>query len=192
MASVLGNQIQFFQDLGIYDVVLPFLLTFTIVFAVLERSRVLGTEKDAKGNEVTRKSINAMAAFVIGFLVVGSSKLVGTLIHVSSNIIILVLLGVFLLMTLGVFYKEGEPGKSGLPAGWVRGLFIAIMVIGLIVIFMTGITNEDGDTWWDASVDYLRSNWDSTAVASIGLMLLVILFVWYMTKEKGTSAKEEK
>ena len=32
-------------DLGVYDVILPFLLVFTIVFAILEKTKVLGLEK---------------------------------------------------------------------------------------------------------------------------------------------------
>jgi len=72
MASVLGNVIQFFEKIGIYDVVLPFLLTFTIIFAILEKTKVLGTfgkEKDSK------KNLNAMVAFVMGFLVIASEKI---------------------------------------------------------------------------------------------------------------------
>ena len=38
MASVLGNTIEFFTRFGMFDVVLPFLLVFTIVFAILEKN----------------------------------------------------------------------------------------------------------------------------------------------------------
>ena len=42
--SVFRDVIDFFFQLGIYDVILPFLLIFTIVFAILEKTRVFGTE----------------------------------------------------------------------------------------------------------------------------------------------------
>ena len=45
MSSVFANAIQFLDRLGVYDVLLPFILVFAIVFAILERTKVLGTEK---------------------------------------------------------------------------------------------------------------------------------------------------
>jgi hypothetical protein len=95
--TVLGNVLLFFQRIGIYDVVLPFLLVFTITFAIFEKSKILGMEKiDEK--EYTKKNLNAMASFVIAFLVIASSRLVEAVTRVSSNIVILVLLGVFYLL----------------------------------------------------------------------------------------------
>ncbi len=177
--TVLGGVIEFFGKLGIFDVVLPFLLVFTMMFAVLERTKVLGTEGKDKH---PRKNLNAMVAFVVGFLVIASTKLVAAVTSVSSNIIILVLLAVFFLLTMGAFYKEGELGESGLPKGPLRTMFLVIMFIGVIVIFMNALRVDDGRTWWDYSIDYLDSHWDSTAVASIVLIILVVLFVWFMTK----------
>ena len=36
--------IDFLDKLGVYEVLLPFLLIFTIVFAILEKTKVFGTE----------------------------------------------------------------------------------------------------------------------------------------------------
>ena len=49
--SVFGEAIQFLAKLGIYDVVLPFLLVFTIVFAIMEKTKLLGTEKGKEEKE---------------------------------------------------------------------------------------------------------------------------------------------
>ena len=37
--------IQFLDRLGVYEVLLPFLLIFTLVFAILEKTRAFGTEE---------------------------------------------------------------------------------------------------------------------------------------------------
>ena len=62
--TVLGGTIDFLGRLGVYDVLLPFLLVFTLVFAFLEKTKVLGVEivKDKAGNEhtYTRKNLNAI------------------------------------------------------------------------------------------------------------------------------------
>ena len=45
MASSLQNALQFFKELGLFDVVLPFILVFALVYAVLEKTMILGKEK---------------------------------------------------------------------------------------------------------------------------------------------------
>ena len=44
MASTLQNAIEFFKAFGLFDIVLPFLLVFTIIYAILEKTRILGHE----------------------------------------------------------------------------------------------------------------------------------------------------
>ena len=67
MATQFREIINFFDNIGIFDVVLPFLLVFTIVFALLERTKVFGVE-DIEGKKYTKKNLNSVAAFVIAFL----------------------------------------------------------------------------------------------------------------------------
>ena len=64
--TVFGGVIEFFNRLGVYDIVLPFLLIFSIVFAILEKTKILGTE-EVEGKKYTKKSINAIVAFVVSF-----------------------------------------------------------------------------------------------------------------------------
>ena len=63
-ASTLRGVLGFFVDIGIYDVVLPFLLVFTIVFAIFDKTKVLGTEV-IDGHKYPKKNLNAIVAFVI-------------------------------------------------------------------------------------------------------------------------------
>jgi hypothetical protein len=186
--TVLGGVIEFFGKIGIFDVVLPFLLVFTMMFAVLERTKVLGTEGKDKN---PRKNLNAMVAFVVAFLVLASGRLVAAVTSVSSNIIILVMLAVFFLLTMGAFHKEGELGEKGIEGTW-RTIFLIMMFIGVIVIFMNALTVDDGRTWWDYSIDYLDAHWDSTAVASIALIIAIVAFVWFMTKSPSEKGAEKK
>nr|MBC8443979.1 hypothetical protein [Candidatus Woesearchaeota archaeon] len=104
MVSTFRGVLEFFQDLGVYDVILPFLLIFTIVFAILEKAKVFGTE-EIDGTKYTKKNLNAMASFVISFLVIASSQLVEIITTVSSQMVILLLLSIFFLILIGSFYK---------------------------------------------------------------------------------------
>ena len=47
--------IQFLDRLGVYEVLLPFLLIFTLVFAILEKTRAFGTE-EVNGHEMAKKT----------------------------------------------------------------------------------------------------------------------------------------
>lgn len=186
--TVLGNVLLFFQRIGIYDVVLPFLLTFTLVFAIFEKSKILGTEK-IDDVTYTKKNLNAMAAFVIAFMVIASSKLVETITRVSANIVILVLLGTFYLLLVGTFWAPGEKEKElGLKDTWNK-VFMIIMFIGIVIIFMDALRDQNGVSWLDRLFDYLGQFWTSTAVASIILIIFLIVFVWAMIHEPK---KEEK
>jgi hypothetical protein len=182
--SVLGNVIQFFQRIGIYDVVLPFLLTFTIVFAIFEKSKILGMERTKEG-EYTKKNLNSMAAFVIAFMVIASSRLVETITSISANIVVLLLLGTFFLLLVGTFYAPKEKEPIALDGGW-KTTFTVIMFIGIVVVFLDAIKTEAGVSWLDQLFNYLGQFWTSTAVAAIILIIFLVVFVAVMVREPAT------
>src|SRR3989344_1003673 len=101
--SAFRGMIGFLNKIGVYDVILPFLLVFTIIFAILEKTKIFGTEK-IDGQEMTKKNIDAMVAFVMAFLVIASTKLVGIINEVMANVVLLVILGVCFLLLVGVFF----------------------------------------------------------------------------------------
>ena len=103
-ATPLGNAIQFLQDFGFFTVVLPFLLVFTIIFGILEKTKIFGVEKDKQ----PKKNLNSMIAFVIAFFVVAASNIV-EVIQASLPWVSLVLIIIisFLLLT-GVFFGDEE------------------------------------------------------------------------------------
>ena len=175
MSSALSQVIGFFDRIGVFDVVLPFLLVFTIVFAILERSAVLGKEKDGS----SKKNLNAMAAFVMGFLVVASSRLVGILTRVSSQVVVLIMLSVLFMLLVGTISKDGEPGKEGLPPGWKAG-FVWINFIVLIFIFLANITTSSGTSWLDEVINWINQFWTSAIVGSVILIIGIIIFMKYI------------
>jgi len=188
MVSTFRAAIEFFDEIGIYDVILPFLLVFTIVFAILEKTKIFGTE-DADGKKVTKKNLNSMAAFVIAFLVIASSKLVETITEVSANVVILLLLSVFFLLLIGSFYKEGEP--VFLEGKW-KSVFMIIMFVGIVAIFLHGIKTDSGEPWLEWAWDELTNNWTSTSIASVILVIVVVAFMFYIVKGEESTTKSEK
>ncbi|MBI4738895.1 hypothetical protein HY772_05010 [Candidatus Woesearchaeota archaeon] len=174
MASSFRDILEFFARVGIYDVVLPFLLVFTIVFAILEKTRVFGTEK-TKDGEYTKKNLNSMAAFVIAFLVVASSRLVAVINQTMANMVLLLMLSVCFLILIGSFMKETKEGIF--LEGFYKHAFMAIMFVGIVVIFLHALG------WLDKIFNFLVGYYDSTLVGSIILMGIIVGFMWFITKE---------
>ncbi len=183
-ASPFRQVLNFFDSIGLFDVVLPFLLVFTIVFAILEKTKVLGTE-DIEGKRYTKKNLNAIAAFVMAFLVVASSELVEIITTVSSQAVIVLFLSVLFLLLVGSFYKEGEP--VFLEGGW-KIVFMIIVFISIIGIFLGAIKTSDGRTWLERLGDFTGSGGDELA-GSLILLALVVVFVIYATKDTAKEAK---
>ena len=185
--STFREVLDFFVDIGIYDVVLPFLLIFTIVFAIFEKTKVLGTES-WEGKAVSKKNLNAMVAFVIAFMVILSAKLVEIITQVSSQMIVLLLLSIFFLLLVGSFYKEGE--GIFLEEGWKK-TFMWIMFIGIVLVFLNAIKTNSGKSWLSTLWEFIVTRWQSEWVASIIFIIIIALFMWYIVKDRKP-VKEKK
>lgn len=179
--SAFRDVLEFFDRLGVYDVILPFILVFTIVFAIFERTKILGTEKVA-GEEYAKKNLNAMSAFVIAFLVVASAQMVSLINSALPKIVILLFLGVFFLLLVGIFYSEKE--EVLLSSGW-KIMFMVIMFVGIVAIFLYSIPTESGEPFLTWMMEFVMSNYSTTAVSSIIMMIVVIGFMLYVIKEPG-------
>lgn len=174
--STFRGIIQFFGELGIYDVILPFLLVFTIVFAVLEKTKIFGTEK-VGDKEYPKKNLNSIVAFVAAFLVVASTRLVAAINESVANVVLLLLLSICFLLLIGSFYKEGEP--VSLEGKW-RSLFMVVMFIGVVLIFLQAI-KVDNRGIVQYVYDYLVVNWQSNFTASVIFIILVVIFMVWVT-----------
>lgn len=182
--SAFRGMIDLLNKLGVYDVILPFLLVFTIIFAILEKTKIFGVD-DVDGKKVTKKNINAMVAFVIGFLVIASTKLVGVINEVMANVVLLIVLGVCFLMLVAVFFKDEEfDSMKNLPV--LTQILIYVMAIGLVVIFLNALG-------WLQSIFDLFENINADWAASLIFIIIIIGFiVWITYTPKGSSGTEKK
>jgi len=182
MATPFREVLDFFGEIGLFEVVLPFLLVFTIVFAILEKTKVFGVE-EVEGKKYTKKNLNSIAAFVIAFLVIASSELVEIITTVSANVVVLLMAVVFFLLLVGAFYAEGEKSVF-LEGGW-KTIFMVIVFIGIVLIFLNALGFIEDIT------DF-ASDGRNEIVGSIILLVLVVMFVGYVTREShGTTAAKK-
>ncbi len=179
--SAFRESLSFLDRLGVFDVVLPFLLIFTIVFAVLEKTRVFGTET-VDGKHYTKKNLNALAAFAIAFFAVASSRVVQAITQISANVVILLFASMFFLMLVGSFHQQSDEKGFALQGIW-KTLFILIMFVGLFGIFLNAI-ETNGTTWLQLLFNWASQFSTNVSVATIVLLGLVVGAMFMITRSE--------
>lgn len=157
-----GNLAESLERIGFVDVLLPFLLIFTVIFAVLEKTKILGEGK---------RNMNIGIAFIFALLVVVP--------HVTGNfpagydpvaiinaalpsVSLIVVAIVAFLVLIGVF--AGDKLMFGVSsAGWI-GL---ISLIAIVFIFGSAAG------WWQTGFLQWLENLFGTDVVAVIVMLLV-------------------
>ena len=166
----------YLKNVGVIDVLLPFILIFTVVFAILQKIQIFG--KDSK-------RYNVMISLVIGLVVVlphvlspSENDAVSLMWKVFPNIAIFIIgiLGVFLL--IGLWGRK--PGWSASAGGWLS--LIAIIIIAAIFTHAAGWWGQGNLPSW---LYWLR---DPGTIALIIIVLVFIIVIGYITadeKDKG-------
>ena len=158
---------------GFIDVILPFLLVFTIMFAILQKTQVLGEKK---------KNFNVVIALVSALLVViphvtnrypaGSDPI--TIMNNAIPQVSLVLVSIiFLLILIGVFGQDKV--FLGLAApGWV--MFASL---GIIIAIFGGAAG-----WWDGKFErWMTSVFGADAIAILIMILVFGMIISFITSE---------
>lgn len=178
--TVFEGIISFMRDLGFFKVLLPFLLSFVLVYAILDKTKVLGTE-DGKDDGDPKRSINAIVALCIGLFVVGSQLVVAVINQALANIVVVLLISVFFIMAVSVFLTGGQLDfQSDDYKHWLLFFMVAIFII-FVLIFLHALG------WLSPMWEWLKANWNKDYVATILFLLGIAAFIALITRE-GNSA----
>ncbi len=172
--SLFRGVVEVFTDIGVYDIVLPLLLVFTIVFAILEKTKILGIEK-IDGNEYTKKNLNSIVAFIVAFLVIASTQLVAVINQVMANIVLLLILSVSFLLLIGVFFKDQEFDFAGGFPAWLK-FFMVVLFIGIVVIFLDALD-------WLQFVLAIFVLWPAQWTVTVVFLVVILGFMWYIVRD---------
>ena len=194
MVTPLGTAVQFLKDFGMFDVVLPFLLVFTIIFAILEKTKILGTVKTKEG-ELTNKNINTMVSFVVGLLVVASANIVRSINESLPNVVLLLVISISFLILVGTFWSSKEHDEKSFAArhqGWYK-MFVVVIFILVVGIFLNSLyieSNGQEYSWLEIGLDYVITNWGGAVIASV-IVLIVIIGAIALIVRSPKSKKED-
>jgi Na+(H+)/acetate symporter ActP len=184
MAFYLADALNNLESIGLTDVLLPFILIFTIVFAVLQKTKILGEDENKK----PRKNYNVIVALVMALAVViphvteaypPEKDIVNIINGALPNISLIVVAIIMLLLLVGVWGKSLNIGGSSV-GGWV----VIISAIVVLYIFGTEAHWFSMPSW----LDFLR---DPSTQATIIVILVFAIIIWFVTRDEGKS-KDEK
>lgn len=167
--SPLAGAIEFLNDFGFYDVVLPFLLVFTIIFGILEKTKIFGTE-----NKKPKKNINAMIAFVIALFFVASTNLVAGARELLPNVVVLLITLMSFMMLVGFFYADKE--FSFEQHKFWKVFLTIIFFIGIVLLALHAFTPEFFEDF--------GGFWSSTTGVTILFLAIIIGTIIFVTAGK--------
>ena len=149
--------------------VYPFLLIFFIVFAVLEKTKVLGENK---------RQINALISFVIGLIFVGAvfpKIIVGNLVLFLTIALVIM----FVVLLLWNFAVGGEKGFE-MSKGLKTALMIIIGVAVLIAVFWASGVNA-------GFFDFLfRSDWSNSLWTNLLFIVVIAIALAFAIGKKSS------
>ena len=175
--TVFEGVISFMRDLGFFKVFLPFLLSFILMYAILDKTKVLGTD-NGKPDGDPKRNINAIASFCIGLFVVGSQAVVGVINQALAHIVVVLLVSVFFIVAVSVFLTEGQIDFANDPyKDWLKFFMILIFIV-FILIFLGALG------WLSPIWEWLKANWKEDFVATIIFLLAIAAFIWLIARKE--------
>ncbi len=170
--TALGNAINFLTAFGFFDVVLPFLLVFTVTFGVLEKSNLFGAGK---------KNLNAMVAFTVGFLVVAATQITTAIQLSVPKVAFMLVILISLLLLVGSLLGPQQSGldlwsKLNKVVTWPLGIIIAV---ALLAVFFNSVG------WLDPIINFFRANIGSPILSTlffVGVMIGIVYWILYEKK----------
>lgn len=157
----------YLESIGLTDVILPFILIFTVVFAILQKAKIFGSES---------KKYNIVFALVVSLLVViphvtgrypPGADVVDIINQAIPGVSVLIIAVIMFLVLAGIFF---EP-KGG---GWVSALVLLLSIGAVTWIF------GKAAGWWQNAPFWLN---DPDIQALVVIILVFGIIIWFITSE---------
>jgi hypothetical protein len=163
------------EQWGFTSVLLPFLLIFTIVFAIFQKVKILGE----------KKSYNVVIALVVSLTTViphvtGSYHMnydpVVIINRFLPQVSLLIIAIVMLLLLVGIWGAESDWAAGNIVTSWI----VILSVVAIVWTFGAAAN------WWQGW--YWLENIFGTDTIAILIMILVFgLIIWFVTSDENES-----
>jgi hypothetical protein len=151
------------------QIILSFALIFTIIFAILERSKILGEDKH---------QINSIVSLVVALIGTPFARtIIAQVVPVAVILIIIILSFMLILGFAGATTKEGYLNT------WLK---VAVGIIAAIVLVVTVLWSTG---WLAKLIEVIKQ--PGASVFWQSLLLVVVIAVVMLVAIKSTGKKEE-
>jgi len=154
------------------ETILPFLLIFTVVFAILQKAKIFGDGK---------KQIDALVALVVGIVVISFAQAVGIILQMTVFLAVALVIVLVLTILLGSFSKEGDFFKDIItkPVRYIL-IIAAFLAVVIAAVYTTG--------FWQYLYDWVYIGTDSATFVNV--LFLVIIAAAVAAVIIGNKAKD--
>lgn len=155
------------EVMGLFDIILPFLLVFSIIFAIINQTKILGG----------KKNIDVIVGFVIALLAVRNEYFVELMKTFLPNVAMFMIIILMFLLVLGIFAGQKKEWKN---TAFAVGFVISIIFILFALFF-------DYTDRYVSFPDWLRDMFYGLDDRTKGVILFVailVIVIWIATREK--------
>jgi amino acid transporter len=185
--TLFDNAIYYLDSLGLTDIILPFVLIFTVIFALLQRVMIFKVdsgEKDGQGKPVMvgNRKINVIIALAMALITViphvtHNYQMDNDPITIINNFlpgaIVLTVVILIFLMLVGFLGGDKSAAKSPLV-----GIAAIIAIIGLIAVLWRALYPTTTPQW--------LSFFDDPQIQGLVIVILIMgIVIWAVTGEGG-------
>jgi len=178
------------NNLGFFNVILPFLLVYAIMYGILSKYKILGDPFAEGDRGKTTRSLISIVSAATGFFIVASSNVVLSLKTFIPYVVLFLLAIFFLILAISPFLQKEEKSGEIQIGNRARTILLAstIIIFTLMVIFILGLYN------------YINLSLTSKVISSLQtfietIVVLAIMFgiaYWAVKPEKGQKSQPPK
>tara|TARA_Y100000310_G_scaffold197013_2_gene197107 strand:+ start:550 stop:1089 length:540 start_codon:yes stop_codon:yes gene_type:complete len=157
MAQPIGVILQQLADFGIFFYVLPFMLIFALVFAILQKSKVLGDAEKSKG-------INAVISLAVALLALqfDAVPFFFQILFPKLGIALSIILAAMILVGLFVDFNDSSGKRTGAS--------LILFSVGGILFIIILLQSFNDYSWWVGS-------WWQMNISAIVAGIILIVFI---------------
>ena len=162
------------ESSGFYEFVLPFFLVFTIVFGILEKTKLFG-----EVDNHPRSNLNAVLSMILALTVLLNTNIVYLLNNTLPKISFFIVIAVLIMLLVALFHTPEEGKNISVPLVWATFLAIG-------AVFWSLATSYYGQGLWPYWL-YL----DDSTISFLFFLVLFGIIVYIITGPHGRKNKKE-
>jgi len=182
--------ISLLKNFGFFDIILPFILIYALMFGILAKTQILGDpfEKENEARAKFVRSVISLISLSIAFLVVGAYNVVLRIQEFVPYAVLYILAVFILLVSMSAFYLPtgGKIKEDEFKTYRKVILVLSIIIFSILTLVSFGIISIQ------SIQSGLESGFSNEIIGLIIIFGFIIFVVYWMTKGEKGEKKEAK